>query len=101
MFFKDPRLIHSNLFIVRSCHSFPGSGWYAELDFLHGTGASVMSVFEGDAQNIMGISTVEPTVVGLNSSTLADGRRMISPVVELEVTKLENERRWMKRWARV
>lgn len=60
-----------------------------------------MSVYEGDLQNIMGRSTVEPTVMGLNSTTMADGRRLTTPVVELEVTILDTDRRRMTRWARV
>ncbi|CAI7590126.1 unnamed protein product [Penicillium viridicatum] len=51
----------------------PGLRWYAELDFLHDTGASMMSLYEGDLQNIMGRSANEPTVMGLSASTIADG----------------------------
>lgn len=49
----------------------------------------------------MGRSANEPTVMGLCASTIADGSRMISPVVELEVTILDNQRRRMTKWVRV
>ncbi|CAI7601149.1 unnamed protein product [Penicillium glandicola] len=79
----------------------PGTRWYAEFDFLYDTGASIMSIYEGDILNLMGTSTVEPTVMGLNTVEMADGTTMTGPVVELEVTILDNERRRMTRWVRV
>ncbi|KAJ5602426.1 hypothetical protein N7537_005382 [Penicillium hordei] len=54
----------------------PSLGWYAELEFLYDTGACMMSLYEGDLQNIMGRSTEEPTVMGLHASTIADGSTM-------------------------
>lgn len=75
--------------------------WYAELEFLYDTGAGMMSLFEGDLQNIMGTSIQEPPVMGLNASMIADGSTMVAPVVELEVTILDYQRRRMTRWVRV
>lgn len=61
----------------------------------------MMSLFEGDLQNIMGTSIQEPPVMGLNASMIADGSMMVAPVVELEVTILDYQRRRMTKWVRV
>jgi hypothetical protein len=61
----------------------------------------MMTLYEGDIQNIMGTSQVEPPVMGLHTTTLADNSTVTSPVVELEVTILDNERRRLTRWARI
>ncbi|CAG8900440.1 unnamed protein product [Penicillium egyptiacum] len=79
----------------------PGSRWYAELEFLYDNGASMMSVYEGDLRRIMGESQVESTVMGLNTTTIADNSRMTSPVVEVEVTILDNDRKRLTRWVRI
>lgn len=79
----------------------PGTRWYAELEFIYDTGAPMMTVYEGDIQNIMGTSKVEPLVMGLHTTTIADNSTMTSPVVELEVTILDNERRRLTRWVRI
>ncbi|KAJ6185378.1 hypothetical protein N7519_006679 [Penicillium mononematosum] len=79
----------------------PGTRWYAELEFVYDTGASMMTLYEGDIQNIMGTSNVEPPIMGLNTSVIADGSTMTSPVVEVEVTILDTERRRLTRWVRI
>ncbi|OQD94474.1 hypothetical protein PENVUL_c140G05631 [Penicillium vulpinum] len=79
----------------------PGVRWYAELEFLYDTGASIMTLYEGDIQNIMGSSALEPTVMGLNTVEIADGSIQTGPVVELEATILDTHRRRMTHWVRV
>ncbi|KAK4868644.1 hypothetical protein LT330_006846 [Penicillium expansum] len=99
-----PANLPNNAYFARSymvALRIPGLRWYAELEFVYDTGASMMSLFEGDLQNIMGRSTVGPTVMGLNSSSLADGSRVTSPTVELEVTILDTNRMRMTGWTRV
>ncbi|KAJ5829815.1 uncharacterized protein N7525_008068 [Penicillium rubens] len=79
----------------------PGTRWYADLEFVFDTGASMMTLYEGDIQNIMGTSTVEPPVMGLTTASLVDGSTMINPVIEVEVTVLDYQRRMMTEWVRV
>ncbi|KAJ5365932.1 hypothetical protein N7517_008818 [Penicillium concentricum] len=79
----------------------PGTRWYAELEFIYDTGASIMTLYAGDLQHIMGRSTGEPQVMGLNTVELADGRLQTGPVVELEVTILDTDERRMTKWVRV
>lgn len=52
----------------------------------------MMSGYESDPLNMMRTSTGEPTVIGQHLSSTADGSIMTIPVVEVEVTILDNKR---------
>ncbi|KAJ5165598.1 uncharacterized protein N7500_007428 [Penicillium coprophilum] len=79
----------------------PGTRWYAELDFIYDTRACIMSIFAGDLQNIIGRSTAEPPIMGLNTVEMAAGRKQTGSVIELEVTILDTDERRMTKWVRV
>ncbi|KAJ5494436.1 hypothetical protein N7463_010523 [Penicillium fimorum] len=78
--------------------------WFAELDFIHDTGASMMGVYQGDLKTLLGpfAATAGPTipVVGMVRSRVASGDYTTRQVIEVEVTILDGNRQRMTAWTR-
>ena len=86
----------------------PGSKWSVELEFLHDTGASMMTLYEHDFAYIS--KGEPPTLLAMVDTTTSDGRVLKLPVTEVEVTveylkknhKTHTMERFnMTKWARV
>lgn len=78
--------------------------WFAELDFIHDTGSSMMSIYQDDLVKLLGPhgTAVGPNipVMGL-ARTKTGGGIVTKNVIEVEVTILDGNRQRMTAWSRI
>ncbi|KAJ5382998.1 hypothetical protein N7517_000909 [Penicillium concentricum] len=89
---------------VKLALRLPGFMWFAELDFVHDTGASMMGIYQGDLKTLLGpfAATAGPMipVVSMVRSRVASGTYITRQAIEVEVTILDSNRQRMTAWTR-
>ncbi|KAJ5761969.1 uncharacterized protein N7511_005351 [Penicillium nucicola] len=80
----------------------PGQAWFAELDYLHDTGSSCMSIYEEDFVHIVHPNEA-PYLPVVCEQRVGDshGNFQTTLIVELEATILDANRHRMTAWTRV
>ncbi|OQD63560.1 hypothetical protein PENPOL_c009G05776 [Penicillium polonicum] len=81
----------------------PGIAWFAELEFIHDTGSSRMTMFQADLSALLGPfgAAVGPRVPVVCMSTANTGNGPVTrEVIEVEVTILDGYRQRMIPWTR-
>ncbi|KAJ5589088.1 hypothetical protein N7537_011766 [Penicillium hordei] len=81
----------------------PGIAWFAELEFIHDTGCSRMTMFQADLSVLLGPfgGAVGPRVPVICMSTSNTGNGLVTrEVIEVEVTILDGNRQRMIAWTR-
>ncbi|KAJ5957464.1 hypothetical protein N7501_011743 [Penicillium viridicatum] len=81
----------------------PGIAWFAELEFIHDTGCSRMTMFQADLSALLGPfgAAVGPRVPVVCMSATNTGNGLVTrEVIEVEVTILDGYRQRMIPWTR-
>ncbi|CAG7921869.1 unnamed protein product [Penicillium olsonii] len=90
---------------LRLALRLPNTAWFAELDFVHDTGCSMMGIYKNDIATIMGpysqLETNHPPVIGKARSRSSNGDIRARDIIEVEVTILDRNRRRMTAWSRI
>ncbi|KAK9848996.1 hypothetical protein MYU51_015121 [Penicillium brevicompactum] len=83
----------------------PNVPWFAELDFIHDTGCSMMGIYRDDIETIMGSyandEEYKPPILGQHRARSSNGEFRIRDTIEIEVTILDQDRQRMTAWTRV
>ncbi|CAG8082191.1 unnamed protein product [Penicillium salamii] len=96
----SPKLIGVKLAI-----RIPNVPWFAEFDFVHDTGCTLMGLYRGDIATLLGphasIASTHPPIIGRSEVRSSNGARRSREVIEVEITILDQNRQRMVAWTRV
>ncbi|KAJ5116222.1 hypothetical protein N7456_000570 [Penicillium angulare] len=80
----------------------PGKEWHQHMDFLHDTGSSTMTMYEGDIDDLQAgnLNPERVPILGLLEVRIGSGEYISSPLIQVEGTLIQDGVRLLD-WARI